>query len=238
MPSTILDSEIEEAEALIQERINQFRSSRGLTVLALNLSLAAVARAHSEDMAESGFFDHRNPEGLGPQDRVEQAAIDNFLCGENLYQFLNDKQNDPEYISEDSFTGWLNSPGHYANIVEPRYDTGGMGIFVKSKIIAGDLSPNRYDIYVTHLLCVDISEYNALKAQYEVAKDIYEEVTEEYEAAKAEYSRIEELHVQNTVPYSDVEAAYESLEEARLRLNEQAAEVNALVNRMNKAAPE
>ncbi len=230
------DVQIGVAEMLTQERINRFRESRGLTVLASNSSLAAVARTHSKDMADRDYFDHLNPEGLGPQDRVEGAGLVDFACGENIVSFTNAEEGTAGYIAEEAFTGWLNSPGHYDNMVEASYDTGGVGVVVRSKILARDPIPKRYDIYVTHLLCRDVSEYNRVKAQYDEARALYAELLVEFESLKAEYRRVEELYVQNVVPYPEVEEAYRRMQEAQAQLNVQVGEVNYLLDRMEKAA--
>ncbi|MFQ5875004.1 MAG: CAP domain-containing protein, partial [Dehalococcoidia bacterium] len=225
------------AEAAVQQRVNQFRQGQDLTLLAPNGSLAEVARAHSKDMADRGYFDHNSPEGLGPQDRVERAGLDDFLCGENLFMVEDAKEDSTEFISGESFTGWLNSPGHYENMIKSGFDTGGVGIFVRSKNIS-DPTPMRYDIWVTHLLCTEISEYNQLKALYEAAQLVYDQLAVEYEALRVEYRRVEELYNQGQVPYSQVQEAYRKMEEAGVRLNQQVDEVNHLVDRLNKTAPQ
>jgi len=170
------------------------------------------------------------------QDRVERASLTDFGCGENLFQVTDAKQDAAEYIASEAFTGWLNSPGHYENMIGPIYDTGGVGVFVEPKLAVGDLVPRRYDIYVTHLLCEDISEYNRLKSQYEIAKSLHDALAARYERLKVEYKEIEEQFVKNTVPYSQVEAAFEELEIARAQINEQTERVNDLVDRLSVAA--
>ena len=75
-----------DAEALLGNRINELRANRDLSILTPNSSLASVARAHSEDMTDRGFFDHVNPDGLEPQDRVELVGLSDFSCAENLFK--------------------------------------------------------------------------------------------------------------------------------------------------------
>ena len=175
-------------------------------------------------MAERGYFDHENPEGLMAQGRVERAGLTDFGCGETLFQVTDAKQDAAEYIASEAFTGWLNSPGHYETMIGPIYDTGGVGVFVESKLVVGDLVPRRYDIYVTHLLCEDTAEYQA-------AKQFYDFLAVRYERLKVEYEETKELFVKNTVPYSQVAAAFEELQLARAQLNKQAEQINDLVNR-------
>ena len=167
---------VNEAEVLLQQRINQYREEEGLTLLVANPSLADVARTHSEDMAAREFFDHQNPDGLAPQDRVEKAGIWDYLCNENLIMQSIYFDSSPEGISEKAFKGWLYSPDHHETMITPGYGTGGMGMFIKSKTLIGDTISDRYIGYTTHLLCADISEYNQLEVQYQAASSLYEEL--------------------------------------------------------------
>ena len=224
------------AEEAVARRINQLRANRGLTVLISNPLLAVVARAHSEDMFTRNFFAHVNPDGLEPQGRVEHAGLTDFACAENLYMVTDATQNDVEEIAAEAFMGWLSSPGHYENMIKPSHATGGVGVFVRSNIIFLDRVPKRYDIYVTHLLCRDISDYTRLRTYYEAAKALLDQLEAECERLKAEYKTIEEQYVNNVVARSQLEEAYEELETTRLHFNAQVDIVNNLVERMNAAA--
>jgi uncharacterized protein YkwD len=104
-------------------------------------------------MADQVFFDHVNQQELGPQDRVEAMGLNEFACGKNLFMVTNSSKHGASYIASMAFTGWLNSPGHYENIVTAKYDTGGVGVVVKSRNYNFGWPVIRsHDIYVTHLL--------------------------------------------------------------------------------------
>ncbi|MBI4201862.1 MAG: hypothetical protein HY532_01935 [Chloroflexi bacterium] len=237
----------QEAERATNARVSAFREGRGLQTLAYSEAVAAVARAHSEDMAKRGYFEHENPDGLGPQDRVEAAGITDFSCGENLYTVSNARQDDVDYISTEAFTGWLNSPGHYENMITPRWDAGGVGVYV---VAHREFLLTYYDIWVTHLLCKDITEYNSIKALYDTEVALLKQMEEELEylrsehdRLRAEYKAVEEQYVNNQATRQEMEAAYTLQEEARLRfnaqveaVNRQVGVVNALVEGLNAAA--
>ena len=230
------------AEQLLAERINQFRISRGLTPLTPNDALGEVARANSQDMHTRVFFRHENPDGRGPQGRVDQAGLAVFSCGENIMQSLNETSNNPKNIANEAFSGWLNSLGHYENMIRGKYDTGGIGIFVKRKFIL-DAIPVRYDIYVTHLLCRDMTEYRLLKAQYDelnsqyqAAQTHYENVAATVDRLKSEYQHVENGFIQNAVTYDEVQNAYQSVETAIADLNVRVNVTNRLVARLNELA--
>jgi uncharacterized protein YkwD len=102
--------------------MNRDRVDNGLAALSCHDGLVLVARAHSEDMARRGFFDHTNPEGERPWDRVEAAGITGWsYVGENIaYGYST-----PEAVQET----WMNSRGHRANILNGDYTHIGVGAF-------------------------------------------------------------------------------------------------------------
>ncbi len=83
-------------------------------------SLARAATRHALDMARRGYFDHRSPEGRQPRDRVRQAGYRPRLTGENIAF-------GPE-SAEEVVAGWLASPGHCANIMDPRFREMGVAV--------------------------------------------------------------------------------------------------------------
>jgi uncharacterized protein YkwD len=81
--------------------------------------LAEVARAHSQDMCNRDYFDHDNPDGLDPFDRMREADIGFRTAGENIAA----GSPDPDTTHE----GWMNSSGHRRNILDARYGRVGVG---------------------------------------------------------------------------------------------------------------
>ncbi len=99
--------------------VNQERKKRGLDPLEWSTPLRAVARAHSDDMFRRGYFSHTDPDGLNPADRIARAGIAHAIVGENLALA-------PDV--ETAHQGLMNSPGHRANILEPRFKKTGIGV--------------------------------------------------------------------------------------------------------------
>ncbi|HLO41276.1 MAG TPA: CAP domain-containing protein, partial [Phycisphaerales bacterium] len=76
--------------------------------LALNEALTIAARLHSQDMADRGFFDHINPDGMNPTDRATAQGYD-YSAGENIAA---------GYFSMDSVhLAWLQSVEHRLNVL-------------------------------------------------------------------------------------------------------------------------
>lgn len=97
--------------------------------LEMDTVLRGVARSYSAQMAMGGFFAHVDPWGKGPSDRVDSAGFDGAgPIGENI------AWGSP--TPEDVVEGWMNSPGHCANILEPSYGVIGIGYYLD------DVDPN------------------------------------------------------------------------------------------------
>jgi len=75
--------------------------------------LNAVALGHAADMARLGYFEHDDPSGRTPADRVRAVGYAEKLVGENIAY-------GPESADE-VVKGWLGSPGHCENIMDPRF---------------------------------------------------------------------------------------------------------------------
>ncbi|WP_232688055.1 CAP domain-containing protein [Halobacterium zhouii] len=123
----LIDSE--EIERLIHERVNEIRQQNGLDPLRFNDTLASVARAHSEDMAERNFFENVNPDGEGPLDRYQSVvATDGCSAyGENIQGVSGPVTN--EQFADAVVSSWMNSSDQRANILDPDWDSEGIGVY-------------------------------------------------------------------------------------------------------------
>jgi uncharacterized protein YkwD len=81
--------------------------------LALSGILGGAASGHAVDMALHNYFEHVDLAGHTPADRVRAVGYQEKLVGENIAY-------GPETV-EDVVRGWLDSPGHCANIMDPRF---------------------------------------------------------------------------------------------------------------------
>jgi uncharacterized protein YkwD len=83
------------------------------TPLAWNAELGSAAEVHSRAMANGNFFAHQDRDGRTPGDRAELAGYAGGQIGENIAAALDT----PAKVVE----GWLASPGHCANLMNPQY---------------------------------------------------------------------------------------------------------------------
>ncbi|MEJ2669947.1 MAG: CAP domain-containing protein [Gammaproteobacteria bacterium] len=81
--------------------------------LTWSCTLAQAASNHSSDMATNNFFSHTGSDGLSPFDRMTNLGYLYRSAGENI---------SAGYTSVESvLAGWLNSPGHCRNIMNPDF---------------------------------------------------------------------------------------------------------------------
>jgi len=81
--------------------------------LSWNASLGAAAQGHSKAMAYGNYFAHQDPDGDMPADRARAAGYRGRQIGENIAA----GQGSPSK----AMAGWLASPGHCANLMNPMF---------------------------------------------------------------------------------------------------------------------
>lgn len=87
--------------------------------LTLNTQLLAAAQAHSDDMLTMRKMSHTGSDGSGPGDRIRRTGYRAGWWGENVaagYRSV-----------EQVMAGWLGSPGHCENIMNPNFTEFGAG---------------------------------------------------------------------------------------------------------------
>jgi uncharacterized protein YkwD len=119
--------EIPMLSARVLELVNQVRASGArcgerafapAPPVRFSRLLANVAYDHAADMATHNYFEHVDPAGHTPADRVRAAGYREKLVGENIAY-------GPQ-TADEVVRGWLDSPGHCENIMDARF--GEMGI--------------------------------------------------------------------------------------------------------------
>ncbi|MGM0375741.1 MAG: CAP domain-containing protein [Bacteroidota bacterium] len=88
--------------------------------LGWNEKLAQAALVHANDMAENEFFDHTGSDGSTIVERIEREDYVWRAAGENVAM-------GPRTVA-DVVEGWLESPGHCSNIMNPDFREMGAAI--------------------------------------------------------------------------------------------------------------
>ena len=102
--------------------MNEARAEYGLAPLKTDPSLRKAAHAYSQEMLVGGFFDHRNF-----VERMLRIHVPGPYVGENLAWGAGTTAT-PEGV----VAGWLASPLHRKNLLQPRFRYVGLGVAVGS----------------------------------------------------------------------------------------------------------
>ncbi len=115
-------------ELQLLDKINENRTESGVVPLKLNATLWWVARAHSQDMIDYDFFDHKSSEegqfnGATFKERVNDYAEYQYTyIGETIA--LKGSGIDVEWC----MSAWKNSPPHWDIIINPNFREIGIGL--------------------------------------------------------------------------------------------------------------
>lgn len=99
---------------------NVERQNNNLPGLTLNDTLSQAAQQKAKDMVDKNYWAHTTPEGHEPWVFINNVNYSYEAAGENLaYGFAD---------NSGAVQGWMNSPGHRANILNGVYSEVGFGI--------------------------------------------------------------------------------------------------------------
>jgi uncharacterized protein YkwD len=112
--------------------VNRQRARHHLKPLKAQRTLSAVARRFAGLLVAGRFFDHSTPSGTTMVDRIKRSTylsspLTSWSLGENI-AYGTGVLATPKAIVK----AWMNSPGHRANILEPRFREIGLGVAMGS----------------------------------------------------------------------------------------------------------
>jgi uncharacterized protein YkwD len=116
--ATAAKAEIEPAQVL--EIVNRYRAELQLQPLSGDARLDAAAAERIRDMEELGYWAHRSPEGRSPFEKLALHGYRHAAAGENLARGFE--------TAEVLVAAWLESPGHRANLLSPRFRQAGFAV--------------------------------------------------------------------------------------------------------------
>ena len=127
LPAKNKTMSIENFEKEVWRLTNIERTRHSLKPLAYEPGLVELARYHSLNMQKNNFFAHRDPQGdevSGRQKKLYPTLVISCI-GENIGRFRNSTG---AFAPQDLVNGWMNSPEHRSNILNPDYTHLGVGI--------------------------------------------------------------------------------------------------------------
>lgn len=106
------------------------RAFKAAPPVAWNDVLGQAALGHSRDMAERVYFDHHESDGSDAAERIARLGYRWSRVGENIASGLG--------TPEAAVQGWIDSPGHCANLMNPHYTQMGAAYAINRASESGD----------------------------------------------------------------------------------------------------
>ena len=106
-----------DSERQLFEALNRERAAQGLSTLQWDDVLFKAARSHALRMADLNMLQHQLPNEPNLEGRLAEAGAHFSVIAENIAFGAN-----PQTIHR----GWMNSPGHRKNILDPRLTSVGI----------------------------------------------------------------------------------------------------------------
>lgn len=118
-PSNNTNTGISGYAAEVLRLVNQERAKAGLSALTTNSTLQAAADKRAQETVQS--FSHTRPNGTKFSTALQEFGVPFRTAGENIAY----GQKSPQEV----VTGWMNSPGHRANILNGNFGKIGIGVY-------------------------------------------------------------------------------------------------------------
>lgn len=99
---------------------NQERANRGLGALSNNAQLTQAAQSKAQHMFANNYWAHNAPDGTTPWYFISASGYSYTTAGENLAKDFN--------TSAGVMNGWMNSPGHQANVLGASFKDMGVAV--------------------------------------------------------------------------------------------------------------
>ncbi|MGH9419525.1 MAG: CAP domain-containing protein [Thermoanaerobaculia bacterium] len=106
--------------ASVVAAMNEYRAEHNLPPLREDVHLDAAAADRMRDMEDQGYWAHESPDGRSPFTWLQPNGYFFRYAGENLATGFE--------TTEFLVSGWMESPGHRANILSPHFEDCGIAI--------------------------------------------------------------------------------------------------------------
>lgn len=117
-PSTSTNTNNTSYANQVLQLVNQERAKAGLSAFTTNSTLTAAANKRAQETVQS--FSHTRPNGTSFSTALKEFGVSYRTAGENIAY----GQRSPQEVVD----GWMNSPGHRANILNASFHKIGIGV--------------------------------------------------------------------------------------------------------------
>jgi len=193
---------------------NEYRQKEKRQALVENELLNRAAMNKVNDMFEKQYFEHVSPEGRDVSDLLNDVQYFYVVAGENLaLGYFSD--------SRDLVDGWMGSPGHRENILNPSFKE--IGVAHKMGMFKGKKQYLAVQIFATSTRDCPLPS-KELKSQIETKEKEIKDLEAKIQSLEAE---INSLKAQIDALYKEVESLFA---EGKLLISQG----NSLINKGNQ----
>lgn len=124
-------AELDDLRVRALDLVNRSRRDHGLPPLGLARDANAAAQAHADDMRARRYYAHASPEGGSVEDRyVLAGGSRSRATAENIARCAECTAAPTAALAAELHRGWMESPGHRANILGDGMTAFGFGVAV------------------------------------------------------------------------------------------------------------
>lgn len=200
---------------------NQERAKSSLRALTSNALLDRIAGDRLADMFEKQYFDHISPTGESASGVAEDVGYEYLSIGENIA--LGNFENDAAVVA-----AWMDSPGHRANILNPRSTE--LGVAAGKGVYNGKSTWIAVQIFARPLsLCGSVD--GELKTHIDALLEEIEGLRAAINRTEEELAELERGRPRNREAYNRKVDEYNNLANT---INARSTEAKVLIDRYNQ----
>ncbi len=180
---------------------NRERTNNSLSIFGKNTTLDQIAKERLDDMFAKGYFEHVSPTGESASSIADDMGYDYIAIGENIA--LGNFENDETLVA-----AWMASPGHRANILNPRFTL--LGVAVGKGLYNGRSTWIGVQIFARPASACPKVDAN-LKAEIDSETNFIHDLEERIEIVEAEIERLNKDKNRNREEYNQKVDEYNAL---------------------------
>lgn len=119
LPNSVEPVDLSSYEEELLTKVNEARAEEGVEPLVYDPQVAKVAQLKAQDLLTNNYFEHESPTYGAPSEMLTQFGIDWIASGENIAA--------GQLSVDEVHQGWMDSPGHRENILNPMFTHIGFG---------------------------------------------------------------------------------------------------------------
>lgn len=202
---------------------NYYREENDIAELNTNQLLMEAAEAKLNDMFQKQYFAHISPEGDDAGIILKEIGYDYLVVGENLARgYFKD--------SKDLVDGWMKSPDHRENILNPKFRE--IGVAQREGKFQGKEQYLAVQIFASPLSLCPLPDESSL-SQIQEKEEELEELTKKAEILRGEIEKESQEEFESEAEFQVVQDKIKTYNALVRRINKLSKELETLILNYN-----